>query len=69
MVGYQMHSHLFSTGIDREKLYCGEIGKLLFSPRVNRSSAQHRSSLRRATGHCLGEFGGKIMTVTNTPRE
>lgn len=53
-VGYQMHSHLFSTGIDREQWYCGKMGKFLFSPCANRSCAQHKSNLRRAAGSLPG---------------
>lgn len=54
MVGYQMLSHLFSTGIDREQWYCGKMGKFLFSPWANRSCAQHKSNLRRAAGSLPG---------------
>lgn len=54
MVGYWMLSHFFSTGIDGEQRYCGEMRKLLFSPRSNRSHAQHKSSLRRAAGSLPG---------------
>lgn len=52
--GYQIPSHLFSsTGIDKERWYCGEMGKFLFSPRAERSFAQQKNSPRGAAGSWL----------------